>query len=1002
MFTAALVCTGLFFFVNPAMGMGLTLPGGSGGGSGEPELTITPLGSFSLDQGAPARVATDSIGTVYVTDPNTKQVLVYANNGVLLKKIRSVQSPLGIAVDAQGQLFISDISDNYVGIFTADGELISKLGQGDGEFGLPNDITVTSTRIFVTDSTNNVGVIYDKSHPQNAGISFGSGLLDYPTGIAVDETRGEVFVIDHGNKFIRIFDLHGNYLKGVDIYLTHLRPLGITVYDGMIFITDAYHSMVSVYEYDEAADTYSYVKKFGIYGDGVGELKTPSDGADDKDHKLFVANTNNERIEVFGIGSFTELEVMPNTITVSGYSNGSSVTQSVEITSRGDQTDWTATESSSWISLSATSGTTPSTIEITVNPAVAAGSYEAAVRFATPSGTESVMLVYLDVESNNVTLNVAPEDLQFVYQKGADVLPSGELAVSSSGPSVDWHASLSADWLTLDKTSGATPDTITVAANSLIRGFSTGSYDAEVIVDSATADNVPVIIAVRLEIIEAGDITVTTNLDAASFTITGPENFTGTGTLWSAENIPPGTYAIVFDDVDDYIKPASRTFTLNSGQHGTIEGIYREKPVSTHIIAGSGHNKGNLLNVLTIDGILELSIVPFDEATAVKVASGDMDGDGIDEIIAANGKDTIKVFSANGIELAAHSLSYTVNTVVSSGRSAGVVSGGAGNDSATRAADNDNFKAEKSLRSQQQANMKTTGIQASGSSSSSTDTDNGAKASEGLGYNPSGNYRYHPFFSESRSFSVPSQRSAKPLPGTKQPVPNGNGTARYEADALEITVTDSDNDGKAEIIAGYIFLPLNRTEIAAYGLAGSSLFREVILSSKNSTEPFTIASGDIDGNGASDLLVATSSLLSAYAMDSGVSGMSSLWTKTLIEKTPPSMATGYIDSDSSAEICYGAGPASTADSRVTCLNGDGTDSGLAITAFDDLGYGYGAMVAIGDIDADGLAEIGIGAGPGPQNEALMRLYAGDGGYIDTITTMNSYYGVNISFGSFGN
>jgi hypothetical protein len=59
-------------------------------------------------------------------------------------------------------------------------------------------------------------------------------------------------------------------------------------------------------------------------------------------------------------------------------------------------------------------------------------------------------------------------------------------------------------------------------------------------------------------------------------------------------------------------------------------------------------------------------------------------------------------------------------------------------------------------------------------------------------------------------------------------------------------------------------------------------------------------------------------------------------------------------------------------------------------------------VAVGDVDSDGLAEIGIGAGPGPGNEALIRLYASDGGYIDTITTMNSYYGVNISFGSFGN
>jgi hypothetical protein len=983
------------------MGMGLSLPGGPGG-TGEPDPIITPLGSFSIDGGSPARVATDSIGTVYVSNPDTKKVLVYANNGVLLKTIGSVQSPLGIAVNADGQLFISDTSDNYVGIFTADGALITKLGQGDDEFGLPNDIAVTDTRIYVTDSINNAVVSYDISQPDNAGIPFGSGLLDFPTGIAVDATKGEIFVIDHGNRFIRIFDLDGNYLKGIDIYLTHLRPLGITVCDGKMYITDAYHSMVSVYEYDGATDTYVYVKKFGIYGDGVGELQTPTDGADDKDHKLFVANTNNQRIEVFGLGSFTGLQVMPNTITVSGYSNGSSVTQSVEITSTGDETDWTVSESSSWISLSATSGSTPSTIDVTVNPAVSAGSYTAEVRFATPSGTESVLLIHLDVESNSVTLNVVPEDLNLVYQKGAAVLPSGELSVSSSGSSVDWHASISSDWLTLGTTSGVTPDTITVLANSRIRGFSAGSYDAEVTVDSDTADGAPVIVAVRLEVIEAANITVTTNLSEAAFTITGPENFAGTGTAWSVENVPPGTYTVAFDDVDGYIKPANRTFTLNSGQHEIIDGTYREKPVATHIIAGSGHNKGNLLNVLSLDGILELSIVPFEEATAVKVDSGDMDGDGIDEIIAANGKDTIKVYNADGIELAFHSLTYTVSTVVSSGRAVDSVSGGTESVTATRSVESSSLSQKQTFSSQRQSNMQTAGVQASGSSASSTDTDDGTRASEVLGYNPSGNYRYHPLFSASRSFSVPSQRSANPLPGKTQPVPNGNGTSKYDADMLEITVTDYDNDGKAEIIAGYIFSKLNITEIAAFGLVGQSLALEGVLSSSNATEPFTIASGDIDGNGASDLLVATDALLSAYAMNSGLGGISLLWTQTLAEKAPPSMATGYINDDSSAEICYGAGPASTAESRVTCLNGDGTAYGLEITAFGDLGYKYGATVAVGDIDADGGAEIGIGAGPGPGNEALIRLYANDGGYIDTITTMNSYYGVNISFGSFGN
>jgi hypothetical protein len=69
----------------------------------------------------------------------------------------------------------------------------------------------------------------------------------------------------------------------------------------------------------------------------------------------------------------------------------------------------------------------------------------------------------------------------------------------------------------------------------------------------------------------AGTIMVSTNLTAASFTITGPTAFSGSGTSATFSNAPPGQYLITFGAVTGYTTPAQQTQTLTVG--GTINFI---------------------------------------------------------------------------------------------------------------------------------------------------------------------------------------------------------------------------------------------------------------------------------------------------------------------------------------------------------------------------------------------------------------------------------------------
>jgi hypothetical protein len=76
-----------------------------------------------------------------------------------------------------------------------------------------------------------------------------------------------------------------------------------------------------------------------------------------------------------------------------------------------------------------------------------------------------------------------------------------------------------------------------------------------------------------------GQIYVSTNLAAASFTISGPVTYNGSGTLFNQASAPPGAYKITFSPVSGYRTPAPQTQTLATGGSIAFSGTYSPLPV---------------------------------------------------------------------------------------------------------------------------------------------------------------------------------------------------------------------------------------------------------------------------------------------------------------------------------------------------------------------------------------------------------------------------------------
>jgi Ca2+-binding RTX toxin-like protein len=75
---------------------------------------------------------------------------------------------------------------------------------------------------------------------------------------------------------------------------------------------------------------------------------------------------------------------------------------------------------------------------------------------------------------------------------------------------------------------------------------------------------------------QAGMIEVSANIPEATFTITGPATYSGSGMSWIQPGAPVGDYTISYGDVGGYATPPDETLTLTGGGTITFVGLYVE------------------------------------------------------------------------------------------------------------------------------------------------------------------------------------------------------------------------------------------------------------------------------------------------------------------------------------------------------------------------------------------------------------------------------------------
>ncbi|MBI5399942.1 6-bladed beta-propeller [Candidatus Saganbacteria bacterium] len=244
-------------------------------------------------------------GLILVTDTGQNCVHVFNENNKEYFKItragkEALISPVGAAADKNGAIFVSDSKLKKVFIFNARGDYSGELGPG--RFERPTGIAIdnSSGRIYVVDTLKSLVNVFDA-----AGFLFSFGARggkgagsNHPTYLALDKV-GDLYLVDSLNFRVQVFSSAGQ-LKNSFGRMGRApgafsQPKGIALDTaGNIYVSDSSFDNVQIFSREGKLLLF-----FGDSGKEAGGFWLPAGLAIDENDRIFVADSYNSRVQVF-------------------------------------------------------------------------------------------------------------------------------------------------------------------------------------------------------------------------------------------------------------------------------------------------------------------------------------------------------------------------------------------------------------------------------------------------------------------------------------------------------------------------------------------------------------------------------------------------------------------------------------------------------------------------------------------------------------------------------
>jgi len=267
------------------------------------------LGSdMSFTMRKPNSITVDKDGRILISDTAHTDVFIY---DLKKKKVSSISAagtriffkPIGVATDDTGRIFVSDTRTDQVSVLDNKGRLMRYLAPGT-PFKQPTGLAVDNKlgRLYVVDThLHNVQSFDLKTLKYLKTIGERGkeeGSFNFPSNIAVD-ANSNIYVVDTMNARVQVFDSVGRFLysygKFGDAPGEFARPKGVAIdSEGHVYVVDAAFNNVQIFDNEG-----NVLMAFGGYGNGRGEMILPAGIAIDQDDYIYITDSWNERVDVY-------------------------------------------------------------------------------------------------------------------------------------------------------------------------------------------------------------------------------------------------------------------------------------------------------------------------------------------------------------------------------------------------------------------------------------------------------------------------------------------------------------------------------------------------------------------------------------------------------------------------------------------------------------------------------------------------------------------------------
>jgi DNA-binding beta-propeller fold protein YncE len=220
------------------------------------------------------------------------------------KVLFQLAQPYGVAVDSKNNLYVADQKVGAIFIFnteTRDVELIKNKVNANFSriIALAMD---DNDRLFVSDPGLRHVLVFNAAHKAEDVISEG---MVSPGGLALDRENRQLYVADVELDQVLVYDADTLKLKhkigttGHNHELTtpadFAKPTGVAVdQEGNLYVADTMNNRIEIFDADG-----KFISTFGKAGDGPGYFARPKGVAVDSDGHIWVADGVQDRVQVF-------------------------------------------------------------------------------------------------------------------------------------------------------------------------------------------------------------------------------------------------------------------------------------------------------------------------------------------------------------------------------------------------------------------------------------------------------------------------------------------------------------------------------------------------------------------------------------------------------------------------------------------------------------------------------------------------------------------------------